>query len=170
MSAGVQRGLPVKSSNSREVIVNFSAEAVKAPFLLRCGALLIDYIVVVTVPVVGLLLSRFFGFDGARLLNSELNNAGWLVAVLIGLCNLILLPMFSGQSLGKMLTGLRIVALDGNPASVKSLAFRQIFGYFLTAATAFVGFFVSVFSGKGRALHDYVAGTVVIYAAKRPRT
>jgi uncharacterized RDD family membrane protein YckC len=169
MSAGVQQRTSAKKLNSREVVVNFSIDTVSAPFLLRCGALLIDYIVVISIPVIGLLLSRFVGFDGAQLLNSELNSAGWLFAFLIGVCDLILLPILTGQSLGKMLTGLRVVSIDGSEASFRSLALRQTVGYFLTALTAFLGFFISVFSSKGRALHDYLSQTVVIYAAKRPR-
>lgn len=169
MSAGAQQGTSVKQSRSREVVVNFSGESVSAPFLLRCGALLIDYIVVIAIPVIGLLLSRSLGFDGAQLLSSEFNNAGWLFAFLAGVCNSVLLPVLSGQSIGKMITGLRIVCIDGNPASFKSIAFRQTVGYFLTSLTAFLGFFIAIFSSKGRALHDYLARTVVIYAAKRPR-
>ena len=38
-----------------------------------------------------------------------------------------------------------------------------------TAASLGIGFFISFLSSKGRALHDYVAGTVVIYADKRVR-
>jgi len=39
----------------------------------------------------------------------------------------------------------------------------------LTAVSLGLGFLVSIFSGNGRALHDYLAGTVVIYADKRRR-
>jgi len=169
MSAGAQGRTSVKNTNSREVVVNFSVDAVIAPFLLRCGALLIDYIVVISIPVIGLLFSRYLGFDGANLLSSDTNNAAWLLAFLVAACNLVLLPIISGQSLGKMLTGLRIVSVDGNYPPYKTIAFRQTVGYLLTALTGFLGFFLSVFSSKGRSLHDLLSRTVVIYAAKRPR-
>src|SRR5687767_9108738 len=93
----------------REIIVGFSPAEVKAPFLLRCGALTIDYIVFIAIPVIGLLVSRLSGNDGAKLLNDGLSSAGWVVAVLVGIVNIVLLPMFAGQSLGKIVTGLRIV-------------------------------------------------------------
>ena len=128
---------------------------------------MVDYIIVIAIPVIGLLLSRFAGNDGAKLLNDGLNNAGWLVAVLVGITNIVLLPMFSGQTLGKMVTGLRIVKIDGTSPSIGAIAFRQTGGYFLTLASAGLGFFTSVFSSKGRALHDYLSGTVVIYADRR---
>ena len=164
MSAVSDRKLEVKKPGSREVVVGFSPEAVKAPFLLRCGALIIDYIIVVAVPVIGLLLSRFYGNDGTKLLNEGLSSAGWLIAILAGVTNIVFLPMFSGQTLGKIVTGLRIVRIDGTSPSMGTIVFRQVGGYLVTLASLGIGFFVSVFSSKGRALHDYLAGTVVIYA------
>ena len=159
----------VRRPGTREVIVGFSPQALRAPFLLRCGALTIDYIVVVAIPVIGLLLSRFSGNDGARLLNDGVNSAAWLIGLFVGIVNLVFLPMASGQSLGKMLTGIRIVSIDGTAPSVGSIALRQTLGYFFVAASLGLTFFISFFSTKGRALHDYIAGTVVIYADRRLR-
>ncbi|CAN5556419.1 MAG: RDD family protein [Pyrinomonadaceae bacterium] len=164
-----ERTVPLRRPQNADVIIDFMPERVKAPFLLRCGALLIDYIVLVSIPVITLLISRLMGNDGARLLGSSINNAGWLIVILLGLTNFIVLPMVSGQTIGKMLTGLRIVQIDGTAASTGSVVLRQTLGYLLTAASFGTGFLISVLSSKGRALHDYVAGTVVIYADKRLR-
>ena len=169
MSAVSDRTAQVIKPGTREVIVGFSPEAVKAPFLLRCGALIIDYIVVVAIPVIGLLLSRFAGNDGTKLLNEGLSSAAWLIALLVGFTNIVFLPMFSGQTVGKIVTGLRIVRIDGSAPTIGSVAFRQTAGYFLTLATVGIGFLISLFSSKGRALHDYLSGTVVIYADRRVR-
>lgn len=167
MTSTSEKVVTIEKPRPTQKIVDFMPEAVKAPFFLRLGAALIDYIIVIAIPVVTLLLGRFSGNDGAGLLNSEWNNAGWMIAVLLGLTNLIFLPMFSGQSLGKMITGLRIVTLDGSAPSAGTIAFRQIFGYLLTFASLGIGLFISVFSRKGRALHDYVGSTLVIYANPR---
>lgn len=168
MSAIGERTIPVRSSrNTEEVIVNFSPENVKAPFLLRCGALLADYVVCISVPVISLLISRSMGDDGAKLLSSSINNAGWLITMLLGLTNFIVLPMFSGRSIGKMLAGLRIVRTDGSQAPARSILLRHTVGYAVTAASLGIGFLISVLSSKGLALHDYIAGTVVIYAERR---
>ena len=157
----------VRRPGMREVIVGFSPQTLKAPFLLRCGALTIDYIVVVAIPVIGLLVSRFSGNDGARLLNDGVNSAAWIIGFFVAIVNLVFLPMASGQTLGKLLTGLRIVSIDGTSPSVGSIALRQTFGYLLVVLTLGLSFFISFFSRKGRALHDYIAGTVVIYADRR---
>jgi uncharacterized RDD family membrane protein YckC len=152
-----------------QVIVNFDAGRVKAPFVLRCAALCVDYIVVVMIPVLILLIGRMMGNDGSKLLGGPLNSMGWLIAVLIGLTNLIILPAVSGQSLGKALTGIRIVTLNGEAAHFNQVLRRNILGYLLTLVTGLFGFILAAFTSDGRALHDYVAGTVVIYAQKRPK-
>ncbi|MEO6334628.1 MAG: RDD family protein [Pyrinomonadaceae bacterium] len=159
----------VTTTGTKEVIVGFSPEALRAPFLLRCGALIIDYIVIIAIPVIGLLLSRFSGNDGTKLLNEGLSGASWLIAILVGLTNLIFLPMFSGQTIGKIATGLRIVQIDGAAPTIGAIALRQTVGYLLTLLTAGLGFVISFFTSTGRALHDYVSGTVVIYADRRVR-
>lgn len=167
MSARVESAVPVNKARAEEVIVGFDPVKLKAPFLLRCGALLVDYIFLIAFPVIGILVGRLYGYDGAKLLNSELSNAGWLIAVLLGLSNFVIFPMFNGQSVGKMLTGLRIVKSDGKIPSLVSLLVRHLIGYPLTALTLGLGFLFSVVNSKGRSLHDYIAGTEVIYGQLR---
>ena len=159
----------LRPPRARERFVDFVPEDVKAPFTLRCGALIIDYIVLIIVPVFNMLLSRSFGNDGAKLLTSEISTAGWIIAILIGVTNFVLLPVFLGQSVGKLIAGLRIVSLDGTQPTASRMLLRQIFGYAVTAATLGIGFLVILFSRKGRALHDYIAGTVVIFATRRKK-
>ena len=157
----------VKRGKPEQIIVNFDAARIRAPFLLRCGAFLIDYILLVSIPVIGLLLGRAYGDDGVKLLNSEISNTGWLIMFLLALTNFIILPLFTGQSLGKMLTGLKILKKDGHPATLSALLIRHTAGYLLTAFSLGLGFLPAIFGEKGRALHDLVAGTVVIYGQQR---
>jgi uncharacterized RDD family membrane protein YckC len=167
MSAKVEKTLPKNRTRTEEIVVDFDAEKLKAPFLLRCGALLIDYIFLVSIPVISIFIARLMGNDGAKLLNSEIPNAGWLITVLLGLTNFIIFPTFTGQSIGKMLTGLSVVKANGGIPSFKNLILRYLVGYPLTILTGGLGFLLSVFNAKGRALHDYVAGTEVIYGQRR---
>jgi uncharacterized RDD family membrane protein YckC len=169
MSSNVEGAALAGGPRNPEIVVSFSPERVKAPFFLRCGALLVDYLLIIAFPAVCLLIGRLSGEDGARLLSSEWNTAGWLIAILIAATNLVVLPAFSSQSIGKIATGLRIVHFDGTPASVKAILLRQTFGYLLTLCSGGIGFLISVFSSKGRALQDYIAGTVVIYAERNVR-
>lgn len=161
--------IETKPIQRKEVVLGFDPIEFRAPFFLRCGAVAFDYLLVIIFPVLGLLLSRMFGNDGARLLSSDLNNVGWLIAVLVGISNTILLPMVAGQSIGKMFAGLRIVNINGERASAGKILLRQTVGYVLTVATGFLGFFVAVFNSKGRALHDFLAGTMVVYGSATPK-
>lgn len=165
-----QEALPVKAPSRKPTIANFDAVAMKAPFYLRCGAVAFDYLLIIIWPVLGLLLGRSLGIDGAKLLTGELNNIAWLIAILVGLSNNILLPLVTGQSLGKMAAGLRIVTSKGEHPPFGSLVFRQTLGYLLTFGSLGFGFLFSVFSSKGRALHDYLAGTQVVFGSTSIRT
>jgi len=167
MNARVERAVPAKAVIIEQVIVDFEVERLKAPFLLRCGAILIDYILLIFIPVGSLLIGRLMNIESSKLLNSEISNTGWLIMVLLALTNFVIFPMFSGQSIGKMLTGLRVVRTDGNTASFSRLLVRHSIGYLLTIATIGLGFLFSILNLKGRALHDFLAGTVVVYGRRR---
>jgi uncharacterized RDD family membrane protein YckC len=156
-----------QAKQDREIVLNFETDRLAAPFFLRCGALLIDYIIFLIAPVSMMLLGRYFGGDGGRTVAGSLNETGWLIALLIGATNFILLPLFSGQSLGKLITGLRIVRSDGRQASPLKIALRQSFGYLVTVLTFGSGFLLSALNRSGRTLHDFLFGTVVVYADRK---
>jgi uncharacterized RDD family membrane protein YckC len=166
MSARVERTTPVRYIKPQEVVVNFDPVRLKAPFLLRCGAILIDYIILIAIPVICLLIYRSSGSDQSKILNNEIMNIGWLIVVLLAVTNFVLLPLLIGQSVGKMLTGLKVVKKDGTSPSLGRLCLRHLLGYPLTILTLGLGFFFAALNKRGRALHDYIAGTVVIYGRK----
>lgn len=166
MSARAERVIPAgKTAVPERVVVDFDAERLKAPFLLRCGALLIDYILLVAVPVIALLLSRSFDPDPSKFLKGA--NTGWLIMLLLAVSNFVILPMFISATIGKVLTGLRIVKADGSAPSFSRLLVRHLIGYPLTALTGGIGFLFSVVNSRGRALHDFLAGTIVVYGRSR---
>ena len=165
-----QEALQPKAQANKVIIADFDPIAMRAPFFLRCGALAFDYLLVVIWPVMGLLLGRAIGIDGAKLLTGELNNVAWLVAILVSLSNMLLLPLVTGQSLGKMIAGLRIVTTEGRQPSIGTLLFRQTVGYLVTVLTLGLGFLLAVFSGKGRALHDHLSGSQVVFGSTSTRT
>ena len=167
MSARVERTVPARRLKTEQVIVDFDAERLKAPFLLRCGAFLIDYILLISIPVLSLIIGKLLGTDPAKILNNEITNAGWLIMILFGLTDFVILPLFTGQSLGKMLTGLKIVKLNGTAPSFAGLIVRHLLGYPLSLLIFGIGFFLPVLNEKGRALHDFIAGTVVVYGRRQ---
>jgi len=146
-----------------EKTMGFSPEALKAPFILRIAAMFIDYMLVLSVPILWLLGSKFFG-DGA---NASISAMVWLLTAIMWLIDFLLLPLFRGQTFGKMLSGITIVKIDGSPVGLGGLLRRNIVGYLLTLTTLGLGFLVSAVNRTGRSLHDYVGGTIVVAGRKR---
>ena len=170
MTVNQTRPVPRKRLINRESVVGFSAERLKAPFSLRLAAAAIDYLIVIAFPVGFLILARVFGSDGAALINSELNNIGWLLGILVAACNLIALPAISGRTIGKFLTGLTVVDSSGAVPRIRAMLLRQTLGYLIVGLTGGLSFLASAFSSRGRALHDFITGTVVIYGEKVKRS
>lgn len=150
---------PAPARIPREKIVDFVPELLAAPFFLRCAALSIDYIFLLTLPVIALLWNKVYG-DGVTYTGP--GSGVWILSVILWAADFLLLPLLRGQSLGKFLTGITIVNADGSRIGLVTVLRRNLLGYAITAVTLGIGFLSTVFSRKGRALHDIVAGTVVV--------
>lgn len=153
----------VIAPSKRETIVNFSPVTMQAPFLLRVGAMIIDYMVLLLLPVSSML---YRNISGERL-DLMSDRTLWFISILLFLTNIIVLPLLVGRSVGKLLTGLRVVRSDGTDPGTLNLALRQTLGYLITAVTLGIGFIWCVFSSKGRTLHDVLMDTVVVRGNRR---
>ena len=131
------------------------------PFPLRCGAFLIDYIVLISLVVLGTLFARMLG-GGARAAGSSAETAAIALAIVVALLNLGVLPGLTGLTLGKWATGLRIQRVNsGNPGIGRALL-RHFIGDPLSFVTLGIGFLLATVTVHGRGLHDMIAGTVVV--------
>lgn len=148
-----------------EKVIEFFPEVLAAPFPLRVAALIVDYIVLLLLPVVWLVLARFISDTGVP---DGIGKTIWTLAVLIAVVDCLVLPIFSGQSFGKMLVGIRIVRKDGTRAHAFAILLRNTVGYLITASTGGLGFLFAGINPTGRALHDYLGGTIVIRGRRRP--
>lgn len=117
-----------------------------------------------TVPILWLLLSQLLSDSGV---SGSLSGTVWLLTVLLWVLDFILLPLVTGRTVGKMLTGLTIVNVDGTPVRLSGLLLRNLLGYALSAATLGIGFLVAAVNTTGRGLHDLIAGTIVVSGRKR---
>lgn len=131
------------------------------PFPLRCGAFLIDYILLISLVVLGTLFARMLG-GGARAAGNSAETAALVLAIVAAFLNLGVLPGLFGVTLGKWATGLRIQRVDsGNPGIGRALL-RHFVGYPLSLVTLGIGFLMAGVTVHGRGLHDMIAGTVVV--------
>ena len=153
------QGLPRSQAKSRAA--RHGGQRLRAPFPLRCGALLIDYIALVSLIVAGTLLSRMLG-GGARSAGSSAETAGILMAVGVALINLGIVPGLTGLTLGKWATGLRIERNDGGNLGIGRALLRHFIGYPLSFALLGLGFVMAAVTVHGRGLHDMIAGSIVV--------
>jgi uncharacterized RDD family membrane protein YckC len=155
----VAQGLPRSQARSRAA--RHGGKRLTAPFPLRCGALLIDYIALVSIVVFGTLIARMLG-GGARSEGTSAEMASIFLFVLMMLMNLVVLPGLTGLTLGKWATGLRIERVDGTHLGFGRVVLRHFVGYPLSFALLGLGFLMAAVSVHGRGLHDIIAGTIVV--------
>jgi len=124
----------------------------RAGFWIRLLALIIDGIII---GIAQYVLSIIFG------LFTEMNF--WFTWTI----NLVLIyyvwfqTINKGQTFGKRITNIRVTYLDGGSVSLGSMALREIFGKAISSLILFIGYLMAAGKNK-RALHDYIAKTIVI--------
>jgi uncharacterized RDD family membrane protein YckC len=168
MSAGIEQARLAQEEAGARARAQAYVERFHAPFSLRCGAFLIDYIVIIFILAFSTLWARLLG-GGARLAGDTTETIGFFIALTVAVLNLIVLPGVRGQTLGKWATGLRIDRTDGGPVGFGRIVLRHTVGYLLSFLTLGFGFLAAAFNSQGRALHDLVAGTIVVRHEVRRR-
>src|SRR6185312_6990509 len=150
-------GLSLPSRTRRRVQVH----KIRAPFSLRCGALLIDYIVLMAIIAVSTIIARCVG-GGGNAAASSTETFGWVLVAVVGILNFGIFPGLNGQTIGKWATGLRIERVDGSGIGIGRAFLRHFVGYPASLLTVGLGFLLAAFSQRGRALEDLIANTVVV--------
>jgi uncharacterized RDD family membrane protein YckC len=134
-----------------------------AGFWIRALAAGLDFVVFAFVQATLLLIGR-------RILGADLDGAT-TVRPLAAFCTLLfagvyatVLHSLAGQTIGKMIVGVRVVAGEAGPPPFGA-ALLRFAGYFASAAIFALGFVVAGLRGDKRALHDLIAGTRVEHVA-----
>ena len=163
MATAAQKAVTSNTMSEAEKVVDFSPEDLRAPFALRCAALSIDYLILLIFPAGWLVLGKMLGEGNAVTIGTTV----WIVAIVIFLANFLLLPFFRGQSIGKMLTGITVLNIDGTSLSLSRILVRNTIGYLITVMTGGLGFIIAALNSSGRALHDLLSGTIVVHGRKK---
>lgn len=82
---------------------------------------------------------------------------------LVGSAYFIVMTKFWGQTVGKMLFGLRVIRQDGRPLDWLTVLFREGVGRFLAQYVFWLGYVWVAFHPRKKGWHDLVADTYVIY-------
>lgn len=133
----------------------------RAPFSLRCGALLIDYIVLMAIVAISTLIARMLG-GGGRSAGSSTETVGLIIVLILAILNFGVLAGLRGQTIGKWATGLRIERTSGQGLSIGRAFLRHFVGYPASILTLGIGFLAAIINSRGRTLQDLIADTVVV--------
>lgn len=78
----------------------------------------------------------------------------------------ILMTKFLGQTLGKMVFGLKVMELKNNQLTWGTVLFREWIGRFISA-TIIIGYIMVGFLSKKQGLHDLFADTTVVHLERQ---
>ncbi len=77
----------------------------------------------------------------------------------------LLVSQWNGQTVGKRVCGIKIIASDGRQCDIWP-AFARPLAKVLNVVTLMIGYLMIPFDDKKRGLHDHLAGTVCVYAIR----
>lgn len=125
-------------------------------FWIRFGASIIDGIVIWLVSVA---LSIFLLRSVAGYRLAFLSSVVWFPLPLLYYW---LFTGLKGQTLGKMLVGIKVVNAQGNIPGLGGAALREVLGKLISAIVLFIGFFWIAFDNNKQGWHDKIASTYVV--------
>ena len=119
---------------------------IAAGFWIRFGAVLIDTVIIIVVLVV---------------LTAIADTTGYILGLAIGIAYTVGFWVSSGATPGKMVLGLKVVTVDGDPIGLGK-ALLRILGYWVNGLTLYIGYLFIAFRKDKRGLHDLIASTKAI--------
>lgn len=134
-----------------------------AGFWMRFWAYLLDLLVVSSLE--GILVKPVF-----RLLNAPLWEFNMFAPISIASAvtfylYFVLMTKFFGQTLGKMVFGLKVVDLKKDHLTWGTVLFREWIGRFISSTTV-IGYIIVAFLPKKQGLHDLFVDTSVIHVER----
>ena len=123
-----------------------------AGFWIRCVAFIVDAVFVIC------LLNIAVYFDIESYIPMSI---GIVYMVLFAFYSFVFVYLFDGQSIGKMLTGIKVVEDKGNKLAFSTVFVREFAGKIIMIPL-FLTFIFTAFSYKKRSLMDYLSDTSVI--------
>ncbi|MGH7326332.1 MAG: RDD family protein [Candidatus Rokuibacteriota bacterium] len=130
-----------------------------AGFWIRAVALLLDFILFALVQLSLAFIGERLWVEGVERASALHTMVGLFTGAFTALYTTVLHAL-GGQTLGKMLLGVRVVGADGAPLTVGAALLRWL-AYFASALPVGLGFVMAGLRRDKRALHDLVAGSRV---------
>ncbi|MCL2310674.1 MAG: RDD family protein [Proteobacteria bacterium] len=164
----------------RAVPMSRPSHMIYAGFWYRFLAWLIDVIILSTAQsalgMIFMVVSMFFAFGGAHT-DSDTPALGFflgaygvvvLLSIVLSLLYFTLCESSRWQAtIGKLVIGLKVTDTSGNRLSFLR-ALGRYAAHFVTNLTLLIGYVINVFTARQQALHDLIAGTLVVYKEVAP--
>lgn len=155
----------METFNDSEVIVgvNVKEERRYAGFWLRFWAYLVDVIVIASLN--GFLLSPFKFVNEGFPIHLGYWTANGMVAAIVFYLYFLLMTKYFGQTLGKMIFGLKVINEHDGELTWNDLFFREVVGRFIYNVIGImkVLYIVVAFTNEKQGIHDIVGRTRVIH-------
>jgi uncharacterized RDD family membrane protein YckC len=134
-----------------------------AGFWMRFWAYVIDIVVISSLN--GILLSPFKFVNDGIAISVGLWTVTGIVGSVVFFAYFLLMTKFFGQTLGKMILGIRVIREDEQPLRWSDLLFREVIGRFIYRVFSFLMllYIVVGFTDQKQGLHDMFGNTRVIF-------
>lgn len=128
---------------------------------LRFGAYLIDLIIIFA--LTNLFLPNTMADENTFRNLAFIGIGASAFGVLASLYFLLMTRIF-GQTIGKMIMGIKVIGTDGFPPGWSSLFFREVIGRFISQmAGVHLGYIWAIFNLRKQGWHDFLGDTYVIH-------
>jgi uncharacterized RDD family membrane protein YckC len=134
-----------------------------AGFWMRFWAYVIDIIVITSLN--GILLSPFKFVNDGIAISVGLWTVPGIIGALVFYAYFVLMTKFFGQTIGKMILGIKVIRENEEPLRWSDVLFREIVGRFIYRVfwVLMVLYIIVGFMEEKQGLHDIIADTRVVY-------
>lgn len=153
-----------KAQNNRPDVPEYKEvmvyERQPAGFWVRFWAYLIDVLLIAS--VTSILLKPIFLLIGLEATDTVWYAPYTIISAVFFYAYFVLMTKFLGQTVGKMIFGLRVVSLKEDKLSWGTLLFREWIGRFISV-TILPLYWIVGFTKLKQGIHDFVADTTVVH-------
>ncbi|MBO1001431.1 RDD family protein [Pseudogracilibacillus auburnensis] len=134
-----------------------------AGFWMRFWAYLIDVIIVFSLN--GLLLSPLAFINNGYPIELSLWTVNGILGAIVYYIYFLLMTKYFGQTIGKMILGIRVISESSDSLSWNDLVFREVVGRFIYNIMFILKllYLVVAFSNEKKGLHDMIGNTRVVH-------
>ncbi len=136
------------------------AEYRYAGFWMRFWAYLLDLVVIASVN--GILVYPIFRALDIKISDPSIFAPVSITTAVIFYGYFVLMTKFFGQTLGKMVFGLKVISLEAKKLSWSTIMFREWIGRFISGSILIL-YIVVAFLPKRQGIHDLFADTTVVH-------